>query len=267
MHLAHRAACLLTLAMCGLSAQARETPAADARGSQMRPLHAVQVQPSGNEVPANLLRLSVRFRSSIDGAVISRLALWRADGTAIAEPFLEQELWSPDGRVLTVLLHPGRVKSGLKAHDERGPVLSAGDTVTLALDGQPIKRWSIGALDDAGPITSAWRLAPVRAGSREPMVVTLDAPIDGRDADYLAVADAHGRRVAGRGRLMRGESTWVFTPAESWRAGSYRLVARGTLEDPSGNRLGSRFETSIDLPPRPPEDVVIPFSVTRSGYR
>jgi hypothetical protein len=63
----------------------------------------------------------------------------------IQEPFLEQELWSPDGKLLTVLMHPGRVKSGLIAHDERGPILSPGEDVTLTLDGHPIKQVARGA--------------------------------------------------------------------------------------------------------------------------
>jgi hypothetical protein len=55
-----------------------------------------------------------------DGPVLARLALLRRNGSRIAEPFLKQELWSADGRVLTVLMHPGRVKIGLKAREDLG---------------------------------------------------------------------------------------------------------------------------------------------------
>lgn len=221
----------------------------------------VLVQPSGPEVPANLLRLSIQFASLVEGALLPRLSLVRADGSQVAEPFLEQELWSPSGRILTVMLHPGRVKTGLNARDERGPILSAGDDVALALDGAPVKRWRVGPADEIGPIVSAWRMSAMRVASKQPLVVALDGPIDGRDADYLAIADLRGRRVAGHARLTNGESTWSFTPTAPWRPGTYRLVVRGTLEDPAGNRLGSRFETSIDSPPGPSVDVVVPFTV------
>jgi hypothetical protein len=148
-----------------------------------------------------------------------------------------------------------------------GPILSVGDDVSLAIDGHPIKRWRVGPTDEAGPVTSAWKVSAVRAESLQPLVVALDAPIDGRDAGYLAIADAGGRRVAGRARLTVGESAWTFTPDAPWRAGAYKLVARGTLEDPAGNRLGSRFETSIYSPPGPAADAVVPFAVVspRSG--
>jgi hypothetical protein len=231
--------------------------------AQVAPPSVVLVQPSGPTVAVNLLRFSIRFAAQVDGPVLPRLTLLNADGSRIEKPFLEQELWSPDGRVLTVLMHPGRVKRGLKAREERGPVLSEGDDVTLALDGHPIKRWSAGPVDETGPAPSAWKLSSVSAASRQPLVVLLDAPIDGRNADYLAIADERGRRVAGLAQLSHGETTWTFTPAAPWQAGMYKLIARGTLEDPAGNRLGSRFETSFDSPPGQPANAVRLFAPTR----
>jgi hypothetical protein len=221
----------------------------------------VLVQPSGAEVPANLLRLSIRFAAQVEGPVLQRLSLLRADGSQLQAPFLEQELWSPSGKILTVMMHPGRVKTGLKAHDEKGPILSVGDDVALALDGVPIKRWRVGPADETGPMASEWKVSAVGVESKQPLVVVLDGPIDGRDADYLAIADIRDRRVAGRAQLTNGESTWTFTPSAPWRPGAYKLVVHGTLEDPAGNRLGSHFETSIYSPPGPPVDAVVPIAV------
>src|SRR5262245_23894089 len=110
------------------------------RAEQAAP-RVVLVQPSGPEIPANLLRLSIGFAAPFEGPLLPRLSLLRADGRQVQAPFLKQELWSPDGKTLTLLMHPGRVKSGLKAHDEKGPILSVGDDAALALDGAPIKRW------------------------------------------------------------------------------------------------------------------------------
>src|SRR5262249_15619748 len=221
----------------------------------------VLVQPSGPEVPANLLRISISFASQVEGPLLPRLALMHGDGRQVHEPFLEQELWSPSGKILTVMMHPGRVKTGLKAHDEEGPILSVGDEVALALDGVPIKRWRVGPADVIGPMASKWKVSAVRVESKQPLVVALDGPIDGRAGDYLAIADARDHRVAGRAQLTNGESTWTFTPSAPWRPGAYKLGVRGALEGPAGNRLGSHFETSIYSPPGPPVDVVVPFAV------
>jgi hypothetical protein len=158
-------------------------------------------------------------------------------------------------------MHPGRVKSGLKVREEEGPILSEGEDVALTLDGIPVKRWRVGSSDAIGPVPSAWKISTVRVESKQRLVVTLDGPIEGREADYLAVVDARDERVAGRAQLKNGEKVWTFTPKAPWQSGTYALVARGTLEDPAGNRLGSRFETSVDSPSGAPVDVVIPFEI------
>jgi hypothetical protein len=224
------------------------------------PLQPMAVQPSGDEVPANLLRISLVFPSAVGEAVLPRLALQGADGTAIKQPFLEQELWSPNGKVLTVLLHPGRVKSGLIAHDTVGPVLRSRQSVRLLLDGKEVKRWNVGEDDIEGPRPANWKLAGVRAGTRQPLLVDLDEAIEGRDVDYLAVADKSGHRVAGAAQLTRGEKRWTFVPTMPWRAGAYRLAVFANLEDPAGNRLGAHFEQTASESAIPAQDVALTFS-------
>lgn len=222
----------------------------------------VLVQPSSPEIPANLLRISIEFAAPVEGPVLARIALSRAGGTPVEAPFLQQELWSPDAKILTILMHPGRVKTGLNAREQLGPILEAGDDVALTFDGHPVKHWTVGPVDASGPVASAWQLLPVRAASRQALVVLLDGPVDGRDVGYLAVVDASNGLVQGRARLTNGESTWTFTPKAPWRAGDYRLVVRGTLEDPAGNRLGGHFETSIAAPAGPAIDAAVPFSIS-----
>ena len=166
----------------------------------------VVVQPSGPEVPATELH--------------------RANGDLVDKPFLEQELWSPSGKILTVLLHPGRVKSGLIAHDTVGPVLHADEVVVLTLDGREIMRWKVGSDDQHGPRPSGWKVGRVLADTRGPLVVEFDAPIDGRNVDYLAVANTSNRRIQGRARLDAGERRWTFAPHAPWTESRYTLGRR-----------------------------------------
>lgn len=225
----------------------------------------LHVRPSGAVVPSNLLRISIEFAKPVAGEVLSRLALVHDDGRPVEAPFLQQELWSPDGTILTILMHPGRVKTGLIAREQMGPQLAEGERVALTLDGQAVMQWRVGAVDTAGPMPSAWTLSTVRAGSREPLLVRLDGAIDGRASDSLAVADGLGHKVSGRAQLVDGETRWTFTPTVPWRAGRYALVARATLEDSAGNRLGGHFETPVDHPDLASQDVRLPFQVARNG--
>ncbi|HEY4144317.1 Ig-like domain-containing protein [Pinirhizobacter sp.] len=221
----------------------------------------VAVQPSGQEVPANLLRISLVFAQPVGEPVLPRLALRQSSGSVIDKPFLEQELWSPSGRILTVLLHPGRVKSGLVAHDTVGPVLHAGELVVLTLDGQEVKRWNVGSNDHDGPRPSGWHVGSLLAGTRAPLVVELDAPIDGRDVDYLVVTNSSNLRIQGHARLDVGEKRWTFTPDDPWAESRYTLAVFGNLEDASGNRLNGHFESPGTTPESAAADLSIPLAV------
>lgn len=221
----------------------------------------IAVRPSGPQVPENLLRISIRFATPPEGPVLRRLSLVDRDGNRLPEPFLDQELWSPDGQTLTVLLHPGRVKTGLIAHEQLGGILGEGDRVSLRLDGGELRRWQVGARDERGPRPRAWRPSVLQVGRRDALEVTLDAPIDALDVGYLAVIDAAGRLVEGRAVLNEGETVWRFTPDRVWRAGPFRLLVRATLEDPSGNRMDGTFEQPLDADASPAQDAVLTLQV------
>lgn len=231
------------------------------------PPRVLRVQPSAAEVPENLLRISLTFDAPVADEVLSKLSLRHVDGRGIERPFLPQELWSPDGRILTVLLHPGRVKRGLVARQALGPILAAGDEVELAFAGRPLRRWAVTAADREGPMLVHWHVIAAPAGTRQPLAVVLDGPIDGRDVDFVAVVDGDGQRVQGQARLQEGERSWSFVPRRRWQPGSYRLVARETLEDAAGNRLGSRFETSMPASQAVPPVEALSFAIGTAGTR
>src|SRR5438105_1654786 len=71
------------------------------------------------------------------GAAYHHIRLLDATGRPVDAPFLEleEELWSNDGMRFTLLFDPGRIKRGLKPREELGPVLGAGKSYTLVIDG------------------------------------------------------------------------------------------------------------------------------------
>lgn len=188
------------------------------------------------------MRLSLSFAEPTAPGVLKRLSLRTADGALIAQPFLSQELWSPDAKTLTLLLHPGRVKSGLRAHDEAGRPLHRGDQVSLILDGVSLKSWCIGPARAAAPDPRRWVILAPQADTRGAMVVAFDAPIDAQAIGYLAVVSMRGDKVRGHSTLAAGERVWQFATESPWREGPYRLLVHPRLEDPQGNAIGGRFE-------------------------
>jgi hypothetical protein len=209
---------------------------------------AALVTPSGPVVPENLLRIVVHLDAPLSAPLdMRRVSLLDGDGAPIADAFLDLPLAGRDGKSLTLLLHPGRIKTGVGPNVALGPALRAGQRVMLRIDdpqlGQVVqKHWQVQP-PLRQPITpQQWTLHAVKRGGREPLLVGFPAALDGDAAPLLALQGPDGRRVEGAVRLLSGESEWRFIPARSWRAGSYVLRVHPQLEDPQGNRLCSAFE-------------------------
>lgn len=241
-----------------------------------------RIYPSSDELPANLLRFYVHFSGPMSqGEAYAHLALRDAEGRQIELPFLElgEELWDPDGRRFTLLFDPGRVKRGLLPRETVGPVLEAGRSYTLHVaaswldaHGQRLlapgrKSFRVVAADRTQPDPRRWTLTLPPAGSRTPLVVDFQEPIDHALLQHMVwVRNGAGREIDGDVRVTRGERRWAFRPLRPWQAGRYQLVADARLEDPSGNSIASPFE--VDALAQPPtrlstRTVSLPFSLAR----
>ena len=220
------------------------------------------VTPSGDSVPENLLRIELHFARPLAHALaMERVRLVDARGATIPGALLDLALPGDDGRSVTLLLHPGRVKTGVGANVALGRALHAGEDVTLVVDDPQLprvlrKRWHVTAGVEAGVFDGGWRLDAPRAGSRAPVRVTLATAVTASGASLIAVRDPRGRRLAGVASLRDGETTWEFRPATAWRAGRYAVVVHPRLEDVAGNRPCAPFEAvglaDVDCRPEAP---------------
>ncbi len=218
------------------------------------------VHPATREVPANLLRLYVVFSASMSiGEARERVRLVEADGRRVDGAFLElqEELWDPTRRRLTLLVDPGRIKRGLRGHEELGAPLQAGHRYRLEIDGgwrdgrgRPLgagfnHELVAGPDDREAPDPSTWHLDPP-GGATAPLVVRFAESLDrALLASRMAVEDAAGRRVTGTIDVDEGDRRWRFTPTEAWRPGPHRLRVAPDLEDVAGNSLRRLFDADL----------------------
>lgn len=240
--------------LCGAAVTAGLTPA----GTPPDDHPAVEwVHPTG-EVPENLLRCYVRFSRPMQrGAADEQIYLLDQDGVRVDGPFLRigQELWSPDMRTLTVFLDPGRIKHGVAPNLQAGSPLRAGRRYTLVvgaamtdLHGRPLAAdhrspLRVTAPDREGPVPTRWQIDPPAPGSRDPLRVRFDAPVDPLIAERLIrIETGAGRPLPGRIAIGPRADRLAFVPAEPWRPGAYRLAVHPALEDSAGNRVSARFE-------------------------
>jgi hypothetical protein len=238
-----------------------------------------RVYPSGDVVPANMLRMYVEFSAPMGRkSGVEYISLLDSDGREIPGAVLplDYEFWSPDHKRFTVFFDPGRVKKGILPNQQMGRPLEAGHTVTLVIDrewrdenGLPLKegyrrQFTVRDADEAPLDTAAWTVQAPAAGGRNGVVVTFPEPLDHGLLMRALGVTRNGQAVEGDIVVDRQETRWTFTPKDAWRTGTYHLLALDILEDLAGNQIGRAFEVdnfdTVDKSPDP-QTITIPFSV------
>ena len=224
------------------------------------------VYPGGEMVPANHLKFYLHFTEPMQrGKIFRHFRLINiSTGKPIAEPFRETELWSADGKRLTLWLHPGRQKTGVNLNLDLGPVLELRQHYALEVSqnwnseaGVPLKNsfrksFTTTAAAREQPNPDLWKFTPPKANTRAPLIVRFPRPLDWALLHtMLTVLDTRDQLLAGKIEVTRNETQWRFTPARPWATGDYRLKVDWELEDLAGNNLERLFEVNLENPTEP----------------
>jgi len=222
----------------------------------------VSVTPSAAVWPENVVKLYVTFSAPMRiGVAWDNIRIRDTSGAAMGGMFVEidQELWDPSGRRLTVLFDPGRIKRGLVDNVNEGPPLAVGGTYTLEIDAtwrdaaggllvEPFAKIFTVAAPLRAPIDpAAWRLTPP-LGSTDPLIVDFDRPLDAALGLRAITVRRDGTIVPCEAELERDETRLVFNPTRPWEPGRYSLHADDILEDIAGNRIGRPFDIDAKDP-------------------
>lgn len=236
----------------------------------------VGIAPAPTVLPANALKLYLHFSQPMEqGVFLERITLQRQDGSLVHGAFRETELWSPEGRRLTLWLHPGRQKTGVNLNTDEGPVLlenqqhtlriaaSWRSTAGVALGKEAVFKLAAGGVDHTCPDPQRWQITAPKAATRDPLKVTFDEPLDpAMLVSALKVKRGVGE-VAGVVTVAADARSWSFTPTTEWTLGGGALEIDPLLEDLAGNNLLGPFEVDRDVPPKAAKTTALAFEV---GY-
>ena len=231
----------------------------------------IAIYPSTDELPVNQLKLYVHFSSPMSEGWAGRAVhVRRADNYVLFEGVflaMEPELWDRERRRLTLLLDPGHIKRGLVPNQEAGYPLIEEVEVIVTIDnefrdstGCPLltgeeRRYKIGPPLRARVNPADWRWECPAAGSREPLTVEFDRPLDHALLQHcLQVNGPDGESRAGRGFVGPGERSWRFDPHSPWAEGPHLLIVDPRLEDLAGNSLIRVFDRDIERAEDAPTD-------------
>lgn len=222
-----------------------------------------EIEPVVDEVPTNLLRFTIEFSAPMEtGTAAGHLRLVDEGGDELRGTLLEMppELWDREGRRLTVLLEPGRIKRGLQPNLQAGPPLREGARVTLVVDagildadGLPLqggatRSYRIGKAVRGRVDPALWIISRPSAPG-EPVVVAFDRPLDRTLAlGCLRIVDESEVIVPGRVAVDPAGLAWRFWPADPDLDGGFRLEIETRLEDLAGNSVGRLFDRDLRDP-------------------
>jgi len=235
---------------------------------------AVTISPSPTVLPANALKLYLHFSQPMEqGVFLDRITLQRQDGSVVHGAFRETELWSPDGKRLTLWLHPGRQKTGVNLNLDEGPVLqehrqhtlriaaSWRSTTGVALGKETVFTLAAGAVDHTCPDPLRWQITAPKAGTRDPLVVTFDEPLDPAMLASALEVQRGEAELAGLVTVAADARTCSFTPKVDWTPGACVLKIAPLLEDLAGNNLLGPFEVDRDAPAKATAITTLNFKV------
>ncbi len=219
---------------------------------------AIRISPQAEVLPANTLRFYLHFPRPGE-AHFDRDQLWllNEEEQVVRDPFLvlSQELWSPDGRRLTVLMEPGRIKRGLGADPAHEPALLVGRTYSFVVTvlGQTARH----TFQVSDPVLEAvnetyWRIVSPKVGSLDAADLHFDRVMDAALCeDEIGVLTSSGEVVQTCVSLAPDGTAAQLIPSHPWRPGQHRLVVSERLEDVCGNRLGEALDHDLSAGGRP----------------
>jgi hypothetical protein len=235
---------------------------------------AVGLAPTPAVLPANALKVYLHFTQPMEqGVFLERIFLHRQDGGVVAGAFRETELWSPDGRRLTLWFHPGRQKTGVNLNRDEGPVLREGEQCSLRVAGDWRSTAGValgkdvtfdvtaGAADHGCPDPLSWTVMAPKAGSRDILSVRFDEPLDSAMLLSALEVSLGGKPVEGQVKAAADARSWIFTPAQAWQAGEHTIHIDPLLEDLAGNNLQHPFEVDRDQPGQAARATLLRFEV------
>ncbi|MFS4418593.1 hypothetical protein [Maribacter sp. 2307ULW6-5] len=226
--------------------------------SKKNPPVVLNILPTTNQVPENLLRFYIVFSQSMqEGFVASHVKLYEND-SEVKHTFvpLKDDLWNKDRTIVTLILDPSRVKTNVGANVLLGRALKKGKHYKLVI----ASGWE-------GPdgnvteetVTKTITVLPQVSEKLDTSTLTLNVPTKTtKEAitvqwhplvdillcqEMVRIVTDEGEVVKGRIAIDIKRNQWSFTPLLPWKRGSYQLLIEKTLEDHLGNNFKHPFDT------------------------
>ena len=221
----------------------------------------ISVYPSGDSLPANLLKMYIVFSKPMqEGNALKNIVVIKNSSERLQNVFLdlEPELWNKEQTILTLWLDPGRIKRDLQPNQKLGAPLEPGnrykimitpgwtDAEGVSLESTYSTTFLAVGRDDSSPDPAAWTITAPKPNSRDTLRIHLNEQLDYQLLNHAVhIIDDNGNEVKGVITISDEESVFKFTPVRLWVAGSYNIAVEPRMEDLAGNNLVRLFDKDL----------------------
>lgn len=226
----------------------------------------IAIYPRIDVIPENTLKFQIRFNTPMrEGNFLKHIELKSSDGQIMSDVFFDNvyELWSHDHRQITLLVDPGRVKTGLQENLKQGRAFVAGRKYTLSvltswrsLQGEHLhqrytKNFTAVEEDLDSPDVNLISSNKLAAGTTDPLSISFPEPLDEQQLqDYVRVTRGtvpdNISLVVGKFVIEGFGKSLKFQPQMAWQRNTpYFLRIDTRLEDLASNNLQAKFDRPI----------------------
>ncbi len=221
----------------------------------------VSIYPSADELPENLFRFYIYFNTPMKrGQMLKHIKLVDAAGNMDDHAFMEfkQELWSADGKRLTLLFDPGRIKRGVSTNTALGPALLEGNNYQLTISGtwqdvygqallvETTKDFVVGPAYRQQIDIKALVIQKPRANSDDSLSIVFDRLMDhALIQSMIGIEDENNELITGHWESTEEEKIVQFIPKAPWKKGTYRIILDSRMEDVAGNNLIGLLDVNL----------------------
>lgn len=215
------------------------------------------IYPTTDAVPVNVLRFHIQFSKPMqEMSILQHVHLTNSGGEDMTGVFYENqyELWNESRTMVTLIVDPGRVKTGLLANMKMGRAFDEGAQYVLEIDSLLTdfednglstifsKTFVAAAEDKKPPNTALWQCSTPARNTKEPLSIAFQDCIDVVSARTFIKVLNNEKEVFGQITLGVDDTNWSFTPEDKWQEGTYEIIVHPALEDIAANSLNQVFD-------------------------
>lgn len=214
--------------------------------------------PRSHEIPKNILTLYVEFSEPMmeDEAAFRFINLYNENDEILPNVWLNKSRWV-NNKILMLMIHPGRVKSGISYYDNLGDIFDVGKKYHLEITNKVkplyknakvkpfIKEFKIIEAETSCPKILSNKINKLKKNTREKLKIVFSRTMDLYSILGGISVSTYKTNLNIEGELVPGkdDTEWYFVPDKPWQEEKYTLIFSTYVSDPSGNGLIKPFET------------------------